>query len=74
MSTLIVGDEPEISEWLDRRRALGQDGLNEVWDGVYHVAPNATSEHGQAALQILIALEPRARAAGLWSDGRLRGR
>ena len=69
MSILIVGDEPEITQWLDRRRELGQDRFDEVWEGVYHVFPNARSEHAQVTGQVLIALEARARAAGLRSAG-----
>ena len=69
MSVLIVGDDPEVAEWLRRRRDAGQDGFDEVWDGVYHVSPNAGSEHGQVTAQVLIALEPLARAAGLASCG-----
>ena len=69
MSILIVGDEPEISEWLQRRRNAGQDGFDEMWDGVYHVSPNVRSEHGQVAVQVLITLEPRALANRLESCG-----
>lgn len=69
MSTLVVGDQPEIKDWLDRRRALGQDGFDEVWEGVYHVAPNARAEHGVVAAGVLFALEGPARAAGLWGCG-----
>ena len=37
MRILIVGEEPEIAAWLARRRALGQYGFDEVWEGVHHV-------------------------------------
>ena len=69
MSIVIVGEEPEIAAWLARRRALGQDGFDEVWEGVYHVSPNARSEHAQVGVEILSALLRRARAAGLRSAG-----
>lgn len=65
----MVGDQPEIQGWLDRRRALGQDGFDEVWEGVYHVTPNARAEHGVVAVGVLVAVEGRARAAGLWGCG-----
>jgi hypothetical protein len=69
MSIVIVGEEPEIAAWLARRRALGQDGFDEVWEGVYHVSPTARSEHAQVGVEIVSALLPRARAAGLRSAG-----
>jgi hypothetical protein len=69
MSILIVGEEPEIVEWLARRRARGQDRFDEVWEGVYHVSPNARSEHAQVAVQVMMTLGERARAAGLRSAG-----
>jgi len=69
VSNLVVGDQPEIRNWLDRRRALGQDGFDEVWEGVYHLAPNARAEHGVVAAGVLVALEGRIRAAGLWGCG-----
>ena len=64
-----MGDQPEIQGWLDRRRALSQDGFDEVWEGVYHAAPNARAEHGVVAAGMLFALEGPARAAGLWGCG-----
>ena len=69
MSVLIVGEQPDITAWLDRRRQLGQDGFDEVWEGVYHVSPNARSEHAQVAVQVMIAVEAQARDAGLVSAG-----
>ena len=69
MSIVIVGEEPEIAAWLARRRALGQDGFDEVWEGVYHVSPNARSEHAQVGVEIVSALLRRARSAGLRSAG-----
>ncbi|MGH8929470.1 MAG: hypothetical protein ACRDZO_02230 [Egibacteraceae bacterium] len=38
--TVIAGKRPpEIESWLERRRALGQDLFDEVWEGDYHVGP-----------------------------------
>lgn len=69
MTTVVRGDHPEITEWLDRRRALGQDKFDEVWDGSSYVAPNVRHEHGVAAVQIMIALEPDAEREDLISSG-----
>jgi Uma2 family endonuclease len=59
----------EIGAWLERRRALGQDRFDEVWEGEYHVAPMAHSHHGAVADEVAAALRPRARRAGLTNSG-----
>lgn len=64
-----ITEEPEIEAWLERRRALGHDGRDEVWEGVYQVVPHASTRHARIAGQVIIVLEPFARAAGLWSGG-----
>lgn len=70
MTTVLVGDPPaELQAWLDRRRELGQDGFDEVWDGVYHVAPMAHGRQGATEHEVAFALRGRARAAGLRSSG-----
>lgn len=65
----MVGSQPEIDAWLRRRRALGQDGRDEIWEGTYHVAPHAGAEHATVAYEIIVALAPRARAAGMVGGG-----
>ncbi len=65
MSTLVLGREPVIEEWLERRRALGQDKRDEVWEGVYHVAPPVLAQSGVVAGQLATQLYEPARAAGL---------
>lgn len=70
MTTVVVGEPPaELQAWLDRRRELGQDGFDEVWDGVYHVAPLAHGRHGATEYQVAFALRAPARAAGLRGSG-----
>jgi Uma2 family endonuclease len=56
---------PEIEAFLERRRALGQDGHDEVWDGAYHVAPMTHVWHGYLGALLAELLGPYARAAGL---------
>jgi Uma2 family endonuclease len=34
-----------IQAWLEKRRELGLDRRDEVWDGVYHVVPGPSSPH-----------------------------
>lgn len=66
MATLLLGPTPpELDEFLERRRALGQDGHDEVWEGVYHVAPMANAWHGYAVAGVLEALRTAGRAARL---------
>jgi len=63
MSTVVLGEQPVVTAWLDRRRALGLDVFDEVWEGDYHVAPNARAEHAAVAMSIMVVLSPHARRA-----------
>ncbi len=64
---LFLEDPPDMFvEWLERRRELGQDGHDEIWDGEYHVAPMAAASHGDVDDQVGALIRPRARRAGLW--------
>lgn len=65
----MVGHEPVIEAWLQRRRALGQDGRDEVWEGVYHVAPHEHGRNGAVAMQLVLVLTESVRAAGLIAGG-----
>ena len=66
MKTLFLGERPkELEAFLDRRRALGQDGYDEVWEGVYHVAPMAHRWHGYVDGQLGVVLAPYGRRVGL---------
>lgn len=56
---------PEIEAFLDRRKRLGLDRKDEVWEGVYHVVPAPSHSHADLAQQLAEILGPRARAAGL---------
>lgn len=52
---------PELAGFLERRQSLGQDRFDEVWEGVYHVAPAPNAWHGYAALRIAELLSDAAR-------------
>ena len=69
MSTLIVGREPVVEAWLEQRRALGQDGRDEVWEGVLHVAPHEHGRNGAVAMDLVALFRAPARAAGLRAGG-----
>jgi Uma2 family endonuclease len=65
MRTVVLGQSPELERLIAHRRALGLDGFDEVWDGEYHVAPHAHSDHGIISDEIAGALRPLAKRAGL---------
>lgn len=66
MTTVFVGHRPpEIESWLERRRALGQDRLDEVWEGVYHVALGPSGAHAVVGGELAGALISRAKRRGL---------
>jgi Uma2 family endonuclease len=66
MRTVLLGEQPApLRTWLEQRRALGLDRYDEVWEGEYHVAPEAHGRHGLVDHQLRFLLDGRARAAGL---------
>lgn len=70
MTTVVLGERPaELEAFIERRRALGLDGHDEVWDGVYRVAPHAHSRHGIVENELSMALGSRAKARGLRGSG-----
>jgi Uma2 family endonuclease len=72
MRTVVLGEQPApLRTWLEQRRALGLDRHDEVWEGEYHVAPEAHGRHGDVQDQVSGLLRPRARAASLRGSGPL---
>jgi Uma2 family endonuclease len=66
MPTLVRDPQPaEFEALLERRRRLGQDVLDEVWEGVYHMNPAAHSRHSAVQQQLAELLGGPAREAGL---------
>ena len=65
MRTVIVGDPPELEAWIARRRALGQDRFDEVWDGEYHMAAGPNFYHGVVVAELVLALGRMAKPRGL---------
>lgn len=66
MRTVVLGERPaELEALIDKRRRLGLDHHDEVWDGVYVMAPHAHSDHGIVADELKGQLFRRAKAAGL---------
>lgn len=70
MKTVVLGPPPvELTEFLQRRHARGQDLFDEVWEGAYHVAPAPHSAHGIVDDELAVLLRPAADATGLVGSG-----
>lgn len=70
MRTVVLGQPPpELEQMIARRRALGLDGHDEVWEGDYHMAPAPSLNHGLIEHRIAVLIEPLARAVGLVGSG-----
>jgi hypothetical protein len=70
MPTLVKDPAPaEFEALLERRRMLGKDLFDEVWDGVLHVNPAPHSRHGKVDGQLAALLYEPAREAGLVESG-----
>ncbi len=66
MPTLVRDPQPaEFEALLERRRRLGQDLLDEVWEGIHHMNPAPHSRHSAIQQQLAELLGPPAREAGL---------
>ena len=66
MSTLVKDPAPpEFEALLARRRSLGQDRFDEVWEGVLHMNPAPTYEHQRLSQRLAVILDPLVSAAGL---------
>ncbi len=61
----LVPVPPELAAEVERRRAIGADTHDEVWDGEYRMAPAARSTHGMVQMEVASLLRPLARQAGL---------
>ncbi len=55
----------EIDELLYRRKQLGLDRADEMWEGVLHVNPTPHGRHGRVLQQLAEIFGPLAQAAGL---------
>jgi Uma2 family endonuclease len=70
MRTIVVGPRPaELEALIERRRAIGADLYDEVWDGEYHMAPGPSGTHGWLDAQLAVVLHPLAARAGLFESG-----
>ena len=66
MKTVVLAScTPEEEAMLEERRRLGQDRLDEVWQGEYHMNPWPNSRHGYLDVEFLTAIRTAGKAAGL---------
>jgi hypothetical protein len=70
VKTVVLGDRPaELEQLIARRRVLGLDTFDEVWEGTYHMAPAPRFRHAYLDHAVAVVLDPYARAAGLIGSG-----
>lgn len=70
MTTVVRGPRPpELEAIIERRRRLGQDLFDEVWEGVYHMAPGPSGDHAMADNEVAFALTLFARRVRLFATG-----
>ncbi len=66
MRTVLNGPLPqEVEDLLARRRALGLDTYDEVWNGEYHMNPAPNRRHARIQARLIEVLSPLYRRAGL---------
>ncbi len=68
----MVLNEPlpvEVTDLLARRRALGLDLFDEVWNGEYHMNAAPNIRHGRVESDLHAILRPLAKHAGLVPTG-----
>ena len=66
MPTLVMDPPPaELEALIERRRRLGLDHHDEMWEGVLHMNPAPHGRHHRIGQQLAEALAAPARAAGL---------
>jgi Uma2 family endonuclease len=62
MRAVVLQPDPE---WLAKRRRLGLDARDEVWDGVLHVVPPASLPHQDIGRELIVVLHAVVAAHGL---------
>lgn len=63
--TIVTLGTPEAEAAISRRRALGQDGRDEIWGELYYMAPHASTAHAALCASLTVALHALARPRGL---------
>ncbi len=66
MRTVVLGPNADVEALIERRRSLGQDRFDEVWNGDYHMGPWRTGPHAFVDAEMVGLLGPLAKVAGLY--------
>lgn len=76
METVFLGNRvvDDVDAFLQARRRLDQDRHDEVWEGVYHVAPDPHPDHGIVQAELLFVLGPPCQATRFAGQRRLQHR
>ena len=53
-------------EMIEERRRLGLDRRDEMWDGVLHMVPPASSAHGRLEQRLAVLFDRTATSRGIW--------
>jgi Uma2 family endonuclease len=70
VKTVVIGPPPpELQQLIQRRRSLGLDRFDEVWEGNLHLAPVPGFGHAYIEREVARVLRPFADAAGLIETG-----
>jgi hypothetical protein len=69
VTTVILGEHPEVQAIIEQRRALGQDGRDEVREGVYYVVPRAHVHHALVRARLIRILDDLASPRGFMVSG-----
>lgn len=70
MRTVVLEPLPtEVAALIERRKELGQDHLDEVWEGVYHMAPAPSKAHAYLDDELAAVLRRYGRPSGFVGSG-----
>lgn len=70
MKTVVLEPPPcEVEQLIERRKALGLDRYDEMWEGVYHMVPMGRFRHGRLQARVLELIAGPAEQAGLLLSG-----
>jgi Uma2 family endonuclease len=66
MKTVVLDPPPiEVQQLIERRKQLGLDLYDEVWEGTYHMTPAPRARHGYLLDELVRVLRPFMEPAGL---------
>lgn len=70
MRTVVLGERPpELEALIARRRHLGLDMLDEVWEGDYHMNAAPPGPHSWLDHQLAVVLDRLVKRQGLYGSG-----